>query len=84
MGPDPDNYPYIFSLGTLIRWNDAFIPVIKLEMYSFNLGLSYDVNVSRLNTVSNSRGGFELSLSYTGLLDRNRERTLKGYHDPRF
>ena len=84
LGPDPDNYPYTFTLGTLLRWNDALIPVIKLEMYSFNLGLSYDVNVSRLNTVSNSRGGFELSLSYTGLLDRNRERTPAGFHDPRF
>ena len=84
LGPDPDNYPYTFTLGTLLRWNDALIPVIKLEMYSFNLGVSYDVNVSRLNTVSNSRGGFELSLSYTGLLDRNRERTPAGFHDPRF
>jgi len=84
LGPDPDNYPYTFTLGTLLRWNDALIPVIKLEMYSFNLGISYDVNVSRLNTVSNSRGGFELSLSYTGLLDRNRERTPAGFHDPRF
>ncbi|HVU95055.1 MAG TPA: PorP/SprF family type IX secretion system membrane protein [Puia sp.] len=84
LGPDPDNYPYTFTLGTLLRWNDALIPVIKLEMYSFNLGLSYDVNVSRLNTVSNSRGGFELSLSYIGLLDRNREKTPAGFHDPRF
>ena len=84
LGPDPNNDPYTFSLGTFLRWNDALIPVIKLEMNSFNLGLSYDVNVSRLNTVSNSRGGFELSLSYTGLLDRNRERTPGGYHDPRF
>jgi type IX secretion system PorP/SprF family membrane protein len=84
MGPDPDNYPYVITLGTMLRWNDALIPVLKLEMNSFNLGLSYDVNVSRLNTVSNSRGGFELSLSYTGLLDRNRERTPAGFHDPRF
>jgi type IX secretion system PorP/SprF family membrane protein len=85
LGPDPDNYPYTFTLGTMLRWNDALIPVIKLEMYSFNLGLSYDINVSRLNTVSNSRGGFELSLSYSGLLDRNRDRTTNGkFHDPRF
>ncbi|HXB08562.1 MAG TPA: PorP/SprF family type IX secretion system membrane protein [Puia sp.] len=85
LGPDPDNYPYTFTLGSLLRWNDALIPVVKLEMTSFTVGLSYDVNVSRLNTVSNSRGGFELSLSYTGLLDRDRDRTFSGkYHDPRF
>jgi len=85
LGEDPDNYPYTFTLGALFRWNDALIPVLKLEMYSFNLGISYDVNVSRLNTVSNSRGGFELSLSYTGLLSRDRDRTTNGkFHDPRF
>jgi len=85
LGDDPDNYPYAFTLGAMLRWNDALIPVVKLEMNSFNVGLSYDVNVSRLNTVSNSRGGFELSLSYTGFLDRNQDRTSSGkYHDPRF
>ncbi len=68
LGPDPDNYPYTFSIGGLIRWKDALIPVIKLEMNSFAVGLSYDVNTSPLNTVSDARGGFELSLSYLGFL----------------
>jgi type IX secretion system PorP/SprF family membrane protein len=70
LGEDQDNYTYIFSLGGFVRWKDAFIPVIKLEMNSFSFGLSYDVNTSQLNTVSNSRGGFELSLSYIGFLNR--------------
>lgn len=85
LGPDPDNYPYAVTLGMLFRWNDALIPVVKLAMNSFDLGISYDINVSRLNTVSNSRGGFELSLSYTGLLNRNRDTSPSGkFHDPRF
>jgi type IX secretion system PorP/SprF family membrane protein len=85
LGPDPDNYPYTVTVGSLLRWNDALIPVVKLEMNSFTVGCSYDVNVSRLNTVSNSRGGFELSLSYSGLLNRDHDRTFGGkYHDPRF
>jgi type IX secretion system PorP/SprF family membrane protein len=85
LGNDPDYYPYTVTLGSMLRWNDALIPVVKLEMNSFNIGLSYDVNVSRLNTVSDSRGGFELSLSYSGILDRNRDRENNGkYHDPRF
>ena len=85
LGPDPDNYPYAVTVGSLLRWNDALIPVVKLEMNSFTVGCSYDVNVSRLNTVSNSRGGFELSLSYSGLLNRDHDRTFGGkYHDPRF
>lgn len=85
LGPDPENYAYTVTFGSLLRWNDALIPVVKLEMNSFTVGCSYDVNVSRLNTVSNSRGGFELSLSYTGLLNRDHDRTFGGkYHDPRF
>ena len=68
LGDDPDNYTYTFSLGGFIRWKDAFIPVVKVEMNSFSFGLSYDVNTSQLNTVSDSRGGFELSLSYIGFL----------------
>ena len=70
LGNDPDVYPYVVSLGGFIRWKDAFIPVIRLEMNSFSVGLSYDVNTSQLNTVSNARGGFELSISYIGFLDR--------------
>ncbi|HWB90393.1 MAG TPA: PorP/SprF family type IX secretion system membrane protein [Puia sp.] len=70
LGESPDNYLYTFTIGGLVRWKDAFIPIVKLEMNSFTVGLSYDVNTSQLNTVSNSRGGFELSLSYTGFLDR--------------
>ncbi len=70
LGEDPDNYTYIVSLGGFIRWKDAFIPVVKVEMNSFAVGLSYDVNTSQLNTVSDARGGFELSISYLGFLHR--------------
>jgi len=70
LGDDPDNYPYTVSLGGFIRWKDALIPVIRLEMNSLSVGLSYDVNTSQLNTVSYARGGFELSISYIGFLNR--------------
>jgi type IX secretion system PorP/SprF family membrane protein len=52
------------AFGAFYRWNDAFIPVIKMDIYKLSLGLSYDVNVSKLNTASNWRGGFELTASY--------------------
>lgn len=74
LGDDPDDYTYIFSLGGFVRWKDAFIPVIKVEMNSFSFGLSYDVNTSQLNTVSDSQGGFELSLSYIGFLSRENKK----------
>ncbi len=51
-------------LGGVYRWDDAFIPVLKLDMSVWSVGLSYDVNVSSLKTASQSRGGFELTLSY--------------------
>lgn len=50
--------------GGVYRWNDAFIPVIKLDISQFSVGLSYDANVSKLKTASQARGGFELTLSY--------------------
>ncbi len=56
------------SFGGLYRWNDAFIPVLRLDHHQFSVGLSYDVNVSKLRTASQSRGGFELTLNYKSIL----------------
>jgi type IX secretion system PorP/SprF family membrane protein len=50
--------------GGVYRWNDAFIPVVKLDYSNYSFGLSYDVNTSKLKTASQSRGGFELTLTY--------------------
>ena len=69
LGDDQPNSAYTVSVGANLRWRDALIPVIKLDMNSFAVALSYDVNVSELKTVSQGRGGFELTLSYIGLLD---------------
>jgi type IX secretion system PorP/SprF family membrane protein len=76
LGDDPDNAAYTFNLGGYIRWKDAIIPVLKLEMNAFAFGLSYDVNISPLQTVSQGRGGFELSISYIGLLEHENPRYL--------
>lgn len=58
------------SLGALSRWNDAVIPMIKLDYYEMNIGMSYDVNISKLKTASQYRGGFELTIGYRGFLSR--------------
>jgi type IX secretion system PorP/SprF family membrane protein len=55
------------SGGAVYRWKDAVIPVIKINTYKLSIGLSYDVNISKLRTASNHRGGFELTLSYMDL-----------------
>jgi type IX secretion system PorP/SprF family membrane protein len=76
LGDDPENSDYIFNLGGYIRWGDAIIPVVKLESNRFTIGLSYDANISTLQTASEGRGGFELSLSFTGLLDHENPKYL--------
>lgn len=78
-----DEPQYTLHAGAFLRWKDAFIPVIKVDMQSLSLALSYDVNVSQLKTVSMGRGGFELSLVYTGFVNRERDNTY-GVICPRF
>lgn len=65
-----DNKRVNLNLGAFFRWNDAIIPVINLDYIDFSLGLSYDVNVSRLKAASQLQGGFELSLTYRGGINR--------------
>ncbi len=44
--------------------NDALIFTTMLELERLLVGISYDVNMSSLRDASNSRGAFELSISY--------------------
>jgi hypothetical protein len=67
----PDEPKYIIHGGAYVRLKDAIIPVAKIEMRPLSLALSYDVNISSLNKVSNGRGGFEISISYQKFLDRD-------------
>lgn len=60
--------PDIFYLGSFVRWGDAIIPAVKIGLSHFNLGVSYDINISKLNVASNWRGGLEVTLSYTDFL----------------
>jgi type IX secretion system PorP/SprF family membrane protein len=72
LGEDPDNPDYTIHAGSFFRWNDALIPVVKLDYSSFSVALSYDINVSKLKPSSYGRGGFELSISYIGFLNRDK------------
>ncbi len=56
--------PAAFSLGGYYRLQDAFIAVAKFEYSNYAIGFSYDVNLSKLKTVSKARGGFEISLRF--------------------
>jgi type IX secretion system PorP/SprF family membrane protein len=76
LGDDPDNPAYIINAGAFLRWNDALIPVVKLDYHPFAVSLSYDVNISKLKPSSYGRGGFELSISYTGYRKNKQEYLL--------
>lgn len=52
------------SLGGLYRTSDAIIVNAMIELNDLALGVSYDVNVSRLSNATNGKGGFEVALRY--------------------
>lgn len=52
------------SLGGYWRAKDAVVATMLFEYSQYAIGFSYDVNTSKLRTVSNGRGGFEISLRY--------------------
>lgn len=76
---EDDYKPTSVYVGSWMRLKDAFIPYLGLEFGSFRLGASYDINISNLNTASNSRGGIELSLIYI-----KKDPEAKGINCPKF
>jgi type IX secretion system PorP/SprF family membrane protein len=68
---DSDVPDMILQAGSFYRWGDALVPVIKMDYRPFSVALSYDVNLSSLATTSYGRGGYELSVTYAGFLNRD-------------
>lgn len=79
---DPSESHYTISGGAFVRWKDAVIPVVKFDVKPLTFALSYDVNISSLKTASQSRGGFELSLSFLKYFDNSG--TREALRCPRF
>lgn len=61
---DPEDPRYVLHLGTMVRLQDALIPVLKLDISHMAVSLSYDANTSQLRNASYGRGGIEFALSY--------------------
>lgn len=70
VGAYTDEPDAILRAGGFLRWGDAFIPVVQLDYRPFSFSVSYDVNLSKLSGTSYGRGGYELSVTYAGFLDR--------------
>ncbi|MCF8372336.1 MAG: PorP/SprF family type IX secretion system membrane protein [Bacteroidales bacterium] len=49
------------------RNTDAIIAVLGAKLFQFNIGISYDLNISQLQKAPQIQGAFELSLTYTGM-----------------
>ncbi len=71
LGEDIEAPSYTLHIGAFMRLRDAIIPVVKFDYNPFSVALSYDANISQLKTVSQGRGGMELSVSYRGFFDRD-------------
>lgn len=71
LGAYTDEPELTVGAGGFMRWGDALIPVVQLNCKSVALSMSYDVNVSRLAQTTYGQGGYELSLTHTGFLDRD-------------
>lgn len=70
--PPNKNRLHALYAGTYIRTGfdrttDALIIVLGAKLFQFNIGISYDVNISELQGATQKRGAFELSISYTGM-----------------
>lgn len=83
LGPDADNPAYTLHGGAFLRWNDALIPVVKIDYTGFSFAFSYDINISKLKPASLGRGGFEISLSYIGFTQRDNS-SLNAVRCPKF
>ncbi|HEU4904237.1 MAG TPA: type IX secretion system membrane protein PorP/SprF, partial [Flavisolibacter sp.] len=70
VGAYTDEPDAILRAGGFVRWGDAIIPVVQLDYRPFTFSVSYDVNLSKLSGTSYGRGGYELSVTYAGFLDR--------------
>ena len=57
------NFRNVYA-GIWTRAGDAAIFMLGMDYKSWNFGISYDVNYSKLKTVSNGQGGYEISLIY--------------------
>jgi type IX secretion system PorP/SprF family membrane protein len=77
-----DKSTFLCSAGFWYRQNDALIPYVGIEIESWKVGLSYDINTSDLISASDYKGGVELSLKWE--IPTFKVRMAKAVPCPRF
>ena len=61
-------------VGLYYRYNDAFIPMVGLEIKNIRFTFSYDVTTSPLNKFNSYRGASEFNLIRNGFYPDNVDR----------
>jgi type IX secretion system PorP/SprF family membrane protein len=70
------------AAGIWLRLEDALIPYVDVNYKQYQIGVSYDINISDLEVASNQKGGIEISLRY---IFSNYKPTLRRFKQcPRF
>ena len=66
----------LYGRDGIKRNTDAFIIVVGTEIDRFEIGISYDINISDLKAATNNKGAIEFSIIYTGLNTRANKRAI--------
>jgi type IX secretion system PorP/SprF family membrane protein len=64
------------SVGAHYRFGDAIVAEAQFEIKNWLLGVSYDVNVSKLAAASKSMGGLEVALRYQTPIFKKTDKSL--------
>ncbi len=64
LGVNPEGSTHTIQAGAMMRLQEAFIPVIKLDIGNVSASFSYDVTISNLTPFNQGRGGFEAGFIY--------------------
>jgi len=75
-GPIENIKPFLYLRTGIDRLSDAIILGSNATIGNFQVGASYDFNISELEIASNYQGGFELTLSYTGKGPQHKKRRI--------
>lgn len=60
-------------VGAWYRAQDAIIAAARFDISGFQIGISYDINLSKLTPATRSNGGAEISMIYVGFFDAKRK-----------
>jgi type IX secretion system PorP/SprF family membrane protein len=80
---DIDDPKYLIDGGLFVRWQNAIIPVVKLEAKPLTISFSYDALITQANFATVNSGAFEMALSYQKYFQNNKS-SLNAIKCPRF